>query len=59
MTDKSALYEHYFNVLQDAERKQQGLLKSSRIGENGVTSKNSLREEHPYYSYFVVPNFNK
>ena len=59
MTDKSALYEHYYNVLQDAERKQQGLLKSSRIGENGVTSKNSLREEHPYYSYFVVPNFNK
>lgn len=54
-----AVGEHYTNVLQDAQKNNQGLLKSSRIGENGVTSDNSLREEHAHYSYFALPNFNK
>ena len=54
-----AVGEHYTNVLQDAQKNNQGLLKSSRVGENGVTSDNSLREEHAYYSYFALPNFNK
>lgn len=54
-----AVGEHYTNVLQDAQKNNQGLLKSSRVGENGVTSDNSLREEHAHYSYFALPNFNK
>lgn len=56
---KMAVKEHYTNVLQDAQKNNQGLLKSSRIGENGITEDNTLREEHPGYSYFALPDFNK
>ena len=56
---KYAIKEHYTNVLKDAQKNNQGLLKSSRIGENGVTVDNTLRDEHPLYSYFVLPDFNK
>lgn len=51
--------EHYANVLKNAQENKQGLLKSSRIGENNVTPDNSLREEHSWYSYFVLPDFNR
>lgn len=56
---RQAVKEHYKNMLDDAQKNQQGLLKSDRIGENGITEVNSLREEHPLYSYFVLPDFNK
>ena len=56
---KQAVKEHYTNVLQDAQKNNQGLLKSSRVGENGITEDNTLREEHPLYSYFALPDFNK
>lgn len=43
--------DHYTQVLEDAETKQQGLLRSD--------PGSSLREEHTKYTYFVVPNFNR
>ncbi len=52
---KQAIKEHYENVLQDAQNKKQGLLKSN----SGYTHSDNLRDEHSWYSYFVLPDFNK
>lgn len=48
--ERSAMAEHYQQVLNKAQAEQQGLLKSN---------KNSyLRDEHSGYDYFALPNFN-
>ena len=49
-SERSAMAEHYQQVLNKAQAEQQGLLKSN---------KNSyLRDEHSGYDYFALPNFN-
>lgn len=49
-SERSAMAEHYQQVLNKAQAEQQGLLKSN---------KNSyLRDEHSSYDYFALPNFN-
>lgn len=49
-SDRSAVGQHYREVLNRAQQENQGLLKSS---------KNSfLRDEHEGYTYFALPNFN-
>lgn len=45
-----AIADHYQELLNDAEKKGQGLIKSSRGTPN--------REEHTSYNYFALPNFN-
>lgn len=49
--ERSAMAEHYNYVLKDAQKKQQGLLKSN--------PNSPLRDEHDDYTYFAVPNWNK
>lgn len=49
--ERSAMAEHYDYVLKDAQKKQQGLLKSN--------PNSPLRDEHDDYTYFAVPNWNK
>ena len=47
---RESIAKHYQNVLDDANSKNQGLLKSN---------KNSpLRDEHDYYDYYALPKFN-
>ena len=43
--------EHYDYILKDAQKKQQGLLKSN--------PNSPLRDEHDDYTYLAVPNWNK
>lgn len=47
--ERSAMAEHYNYVLKDAQKKQQGLLKSN--------PNSPLRDDD--YTYFAVPNWNK
>lgn len=47
---RKAINEHYNFVLNDAQQKGEGLLKSEK---NSI-----LREEHPFYDYYALPNFN-
>lgn len=49
--ERSAMAEHYDYILKDAQKKQQGLLKSN--------PNSPLRDEHDDYTYFAVPNWNK
>lgn len=49
--ERNAMAEHYNYILKDAQKKQQGLLKSN--------PNSPLRDEHDDYSYFALPNFNK
>lgn len=49
--ERSAMAEHYNYVLKDAQKKQQGLLKSN--------PNSLLRDEHDDYTYFAVPDWNK
>lgn len=49
--ERSAMAEHYDYILKDAQKKQQGLLKSN--------PNSPLRDEHVDYTYFAVPNWNK
>lgn len=49
--ERNAMAEHYNYVLKDAQKKQQGLLKSN--------PNSPLRDEHDDYTYFAVPNWNK
>lgn len=49
--ERSAMAEHYSYILKDAQKKQQGLLKSN--------PNSPLRDEHDDYTYFAVPNWNK
>lgn len=49
--ERSAMAEHYNYVLKDAQKKQQGLLKSN--------PNSPLRDEHDDYTYFAVPDWNK
>lgn len=55
-SDRQAMAQHYRYVLDDAQKKQQGLLKS--VGETDGEPGNFLRDEHDDYTYFVLPNFN-
>lgn len=43
--------DHYTQILEEAEAKQQGLLRSN--------ADSPLREEHTNYTYFALPNFNR
>ncbi len=49
--ERSAMAEHYDYILKDAQKKQQGLLKSN--------PNSPLRDEHDDYTYFAIPNWNK
>lgn len=49
--ERNAMAEHYDYILKDAQKKQQGLLKSN--------PNSPLRDEHDDYTYFAVPNWNK
>lgn len=49
--ERSAMAEHYDYILKDAQKKQQGLLKSN--------PNSPLRDEHDDYTYFAVPDWNK
>lgn len=49
--ERSAMAEHYDYILKDAQKKQQGLLKSN--------PNSPLRDEHDDYTYLAVPNWNK
>lgn len=49
--ERSAMAEHYDYILKDAQKKQQGLLKSN--------PNSPLRDEHDDYTYLVVPDWNK
>lgn len=49
--ERSAMAEHYDYILKDAQKKQQGLLKSN--------PNSPLRDEHGDYTYFAIPNWNK
>lgn len=49
--ERNAIAEHYDYILKDAQKKQQGLLKSN--------PNSPLRDEHDDYTYFAVPNWNK
>ena len=49
--ERSAMAEHYNYILKDAQKKQQGLLKSN--------PNSLLRDEHTDYTYLVVPDWNK
>lgn len=49
--ERSAMAEHYNYILKDAQKKQQGLLKSN--------PNSPLRDEHDDYTYFAVPDWNK
>ena len=49
--ERNAMAEHYNYILKDAQKKQQGLLKSN--------PNSPLRDEHDDYTYFAVPNWNK
>lgn len=49
--ERNAMAEHYDYVLKDAQKKQQGLLKSN--------PNSPLRDEHGDYTYFAVPDWNK
>ena len=49
--ERNAMAEHYNYVLKDAQKKQQGLLKSN--------PNSPLRDEHDDYTYFAIPNWNK
>ncbi len=49
--ERSAMAEHYDYILKDAQKKQQGLLKSN--------PNSPLRDEHVDYTYFAVPDWNK
>lgn len=48
---RESIAKHYQNVLDDANMKNQGLLKSNKNSQ--------LRDEHDYYDYYALPNFNK
>lgn len=49
--ERNAMAEHYNYILKDAQKKQQGLLKSN--------PNSPLRDEHDDYTYFAVPDWNK
>ena len=48
--NRLGMAEHYRYILNDAEAKQQGLLKSNKGS--------ILRDEHTDYDYYALPNFN-
>lgn len=48
--DRNGMAEHYRHILNDAESKEQGLLKSNKGS--------ILRDEHTGYDYYALPNFN-
>lgn len=50
--------KHYSEVLKDAYKNKQGLLKSKAADPNKKGIQN-LRDEHEFYDYFAVPNWNK
>lgn len=47
---RESIAKHYQNVLDDANIKNQGLLKSNK--------RSQLRDEHDYYDYYALPKFN-
>ena len=49
-SSRGSIAKHYQNVLDDANIKNQGLLKSNK--------RSQLRDEHDYYDYYVLPKFN-
>ena len=50
LEERQAMAEHYRYVLNDAEKKNQGLLKSD--------ANSKFRDEHESSAYYTLPNFN-
>ena len=50
--------KHYSEVLKDAYKNKQGLLKSKAADPNKKVRQN-FRDEHEFYDYYAVPNWNK